>query len=80
MSIQARLAAEYVDKVKKLPESRAIVPATSKTMKDLKLKVITCVSCKIMPVLFQVAMMLLTLRSNQNTSLFIPVYPADSKR
>ena len=48
MSIQARLAAEYVNKIKKLLESRAIDPATSKTMKDLKLKVVTCVSSKIM--------------------------------
>ena len=80
MSVQARLAAEYVNKVKKLPESRAIDPATSKTMKDLKLKVITCVSSKIMPFLFQVTMMVLKLRSTQNISLFIPVYPADSTR
>ena len=80
MSIQAHLAAEYVDKVKKLAESRAIDPATSKTMKDLKLKVITCVSSKIMPFLFQVTMMVLKLHSTQNISLFIPVYPADSTR
>ena len=80
MSVQAHLVAEYVDKVKKLPESRAIVPDTSKTMKDLKLKVITCISSKITPVLFQVAMMVLSLHSTQNISLFIPVYPADSKR
>ena len=45
--MQARLAAEYVEKVKKLPESRAIDPATSKTMKDLKLKVVKCVSKEI---------------------------------
>ena len=37
MSIQAALASEYVDKVKKLPESRAIKPDSFKTMKDLKL-------------------------------------------
>ena len=47
MSIQAALAAEYVDRVKKLPESRAIDPANSQTMKDLNLKVVNCVSTKI---------------------------------
>ena len=63
-----------------LPESRAINPATSKTMKDLKLEVVTCVSSKIMPFLFHVAMMVLKLHSTQNISLFIPVYPANSTR
>ena len=47
MSIQAALAVEYVDRVKKLPEPRAIDPANSQTMKDLKLKVTNCVSTKI---------------------------------
>ena len=37
MSIQVALAAEYVAKVKKLPEFRAIDPKNLQTMKDLKL-------------------------------------------
>ena len=48
MSIQATLATEYVVKVKKLPESRGIDPTNSKTMKDLKLKVVNCISTKVM--------------------------------
>ena len=79
MSVQAHLVAEYVDKVKKSPESRAIHPATSKTMKDLKLKVVICVSSKITQ-FFQAAMIVLKLHSTRNISLFIPVYPADSTR
>ena len=71
MSIQARLAAEYVDKVRKLPESRAIDPATSKTRKDLKLKVVTCVGSKITPFLFQAAMMVWKLHSLLKIFLFL---------
>ena len=40
MSVQAALASEYVKKVKKIPESRAINPDTLKTMKELKLKLV----------------------------------------
>ena len=47
MSVQASLASEYVKRVKKIPESRAINPETWKTLKNLKLKPVNCVSIKI---------------------------------
>ena len=59
MSIQESLTAEYVEKVKKLQESKAIDPQNCKTMKDSKLKFVNCVSKQNNVLLFQVAMMVL---------------------
>ena len=47
MSVQAKIASEYVKRVTKIPASRAINPETSKMLKDLKLKLVNCASIKI---------------------------------
>ena len=72
MSVQASLALEYVERVKKIPESRAINPDTLKTLKDLKLKLVNCVSIKI-HIFFQGAMMVLKTCHSQNISHLIAV-------
>ena len=54
MSVQAEIVSEYVERVRKIPKSRAIYPETSKTLTDLKLKLVNCVSIKITHFFFRV--------------------------
>ena len=72
MSVQAKIASEYVERVEKIPESWAINPETLKTLKDLKLKLVNCVSIKITH-FFQGAMMVLKICHSQNIFHLIPV-------
>ena len=75
MSIQA----QYVKKVKKLPESRAINPQMSQTMKDLQLKIVNCVSSKI-TLFSQGTMMVLKMCRSQNISFIAVCWSANSTR
>ena len=72
MSVQAKITAENVERVKKILESQTIKPETSKTLKDLKLQLVNCVSIKIIH-FFRGAIMVLKICHSQNISRLIPV-------
>ena len=72
MSVQVKIVSEYVERVKKIPESRAINPKTSKMLKDLKLKLVNCVSIKLY-ISFSGCLDGFEMCHSQNISHFIPV-------